>query len=135
MRTTTGDENVTYKTKAVILTHLATVLKTDLTDETAMINQYHDSGKQLGAAVLGVDSLTTNANPVLYIASGPNPDDAWLAQGGGTGGTPPGNATTSVAGLVKQATATANFAASDVAGLVTELNAFLTKYKASGQGA
>lgn len=130
MRNTTGDDNVTYKTKAVVLTNLAIVLKSDLTDVDSMINQFHDSGKQLGSAVLGVDSLTTNANPVLYVASGADPDDAWLPQGGG--GAAPGNATTTTAGLVKQAVTQAASTATDAAGVVTDFNSLLAKLKTAG---
>jgi len=44
-------------------------------------------------------------------------------------------ATTTIYGMVKQAEATPSFDATDVPGLVNQLNAFLVKYKASGQGA
>lgn len=46
--------------------------------------------------------------------------------------TPPGNATTTTAGLVKQAATQADFAGADAAAIVVELNAFLTKLKAAG---
>lgn len=46
--------------------------------------------------------------------------------------TPPGNATTTTAGLVKQAATQANFAGATAAAIVTELNTFLTKLKAAG---
>lgn len=133
-RPTTGDSPESIRTQAVQLTQIGIVLKSDLTKEDAMVNIAALSGKQVGAAILGVDDLETKANPSLYIAEGPNPADAWKALGGGGGGTPPGDATTTTSGLVKKAAATANFAATDVAGLVTELNAFLAKYKAAGQG-
>lgn len=133
MRPTTGDSPEAIRTQAVQLTQLGIVLKSDLTVESAMINQKALSGKQLGAAILGVDSLTTNANPVLYIAAGSEPDDAWIASSGAGGATVP-PATTTVQGTVLKAATTAAFAATDVAGLVAEMNAFLTKYKAAGQG-
>ena len=41
-------------------------------------------------------------------------------------------ATTSTAGIVKQAATQANSTASDVAGLVTDFNALLAKLKAAG---
>lgn len=132
MRPTTGDSPEAIRTQAVQLTQIGIVLKSDLTVESAMINQKALSGKQLGAAILGVDSLNTNANPVLYIAAGSEPDDAWLASSGAGAAVPP--ATTTVQGTVLKAATTAAFAATDVAGLVAQLNAFLTKYKAAGQG-
>ena len=46
--------------------------------------------------------------------------------------TPPGNATTTTAGLVKKAATQADFAGADTAALVIELNAFLAKLKAAG---
>lgn len=46
--------------------------------------------------------------------------------------TPPGNATTTTAGLVKQAATQANFAGADAAAIVAELNTFLTKLKNAG---
>lgn len=131
MRPTTGDQNVTYKTKAVVLTNIAHVLKSDLTDTTSMINQFHDSGKQLGSAVIGVDDLTTKANPVLYIAAGSAPADAWNPASG-SGGTPPGNATPTTPGLVKQSATQANSTATDAPGMVTDFNALLAKLKAAG---
>lgn len=46
--------------------------------------------------------------------------------------TPPGNATTTTAGLVKQAATQADFAGADAAAIVVELNTFLAKLKAAG---
>lgn len=46
--------------------------------------------------------------------------------------TPPGNATTTTAGLVKQAATQANFAGADAAAIVVELNTFLAKLKSAG---
>lgn len=81
MRPTTGDAPEAIRTQAVQLTQLGIVLKSDLIVATAMVNVAGLSGKQLGSAILAVDDLTTNANPALYIAAGPNPADAWLLVG------------------------------------------------------
>lgn len=88
MRPTTGDKPEAIKTQAVQLTQIGVVLKSDLTVATAMVNVAGLSGKQLGSVIVAVDSLTTKANPALYMAAGPNPTDAWLlvgpaASGGG----------------------------------------------------
>ncbi|AGF88189.1 head fiber protein [Salmonella phage FSL SP-058] len=50
----------------------------------------------------------------------------------GVGGTAPGAATTTTAGVVKQSTTQAASVATDVAGVVTDLNALITKLKAAG---
>ncbi|KWH03694.1 hypothetical protein WT58_23970 [Burkholderia territorii] len=44
----------------------------------------------------------------------------------------PGNATTSTAGVVKQAATQANSTAPDIATMVTDFNALLAKLKAAG---
>lgn len=55
-----------------------------------------------------------------------------LQDGNVGGGTAPGNASSTTAGLVKQAAAQANSTATDVAGLVTDFNALLAKLRTAG---
>lgn len=145
MRATTGDVNKAVKAKAVSLLNVGIVLKTDLTDATATINATAYSGKQKGGLVVATDA--DGSNPVLYMASGRNASDTWIAQGGGTYTLPP--ATTAVTGGVKQSAAVANqgtitVAGTDVAALVTstnaafatlvsKLNALLAAERTSGQ--
>ncbi|MGL6010989.1 MAG: head fiber protein [Shewanella oncorhynchi] len=127
-RPITGDAPVAVHTQAVQLTQIGIVLKTDLAVATAMVNVAGLSGKQVGAAIVGVDDLTTRANPVLYIASGPNPADPWIP----STATGVALATTSVAGVVKKAATQAASTATDVAGIVANFNTLLANLKASG---
>lgn len=68
------------------------------------------TGSGAGLTALNATQLTTGTVPVARLA----------------------NATTSARGVVLQAAAQANTAASDVAGLVTDFNALLAKLRTSG---
>lgn len=72
--------------------------------------------------------------PHVVVASGASsaaPDGAIPIDLYG-GGTTPGNATTTTAGLVKQAATQADSTATDAEGLKTDFNALLAKLKAAG---
>lgn len=70
----TGDltKNKVYQTSATAL-NFAVVCTDDLGNAAAAINQAHLSGKQAGAAVVGV-------NFIIYIAEGSKPTDKWISQ-------------------------------------------------------
>lgn len=126
MRATTGDEAKAIPTISVSLINIGYVLKTDLTDATKPVNFTAYSGKVKGSLVLGIDA--DGSNPVIYMATGSNPADAWNALGGASYTLPAATAT--ALGGVKQSAATADQAAvtvagADVAALVTSTNSAL----------
>lgn len=105
------------------------VLQASLSDTAHMINQSSLSGKEKGAMVVVVDSLTAPTTFELKAAEGGAPDDAWVSVGGAASYTLPA-ATASVLGGVKMSAATADQAATtvsgaDVAALVTSTNTAL----------
>ncbi|MNJ50913.1 hypothetical protein D3C77_462030 [compost metagenome] len=48
---------------------------TDVSNKAAPINQSHESGKRYGAMI----AVSGYGKPVLYMAAGSNPYDAWYA--------------------------------------------------------
>lgn len=76
----TGDgETFEAKQKeGVTLHNFPKVLAASLADEGALINDYAQSGKRLGAQVMSVDVLDTPTTASIYVASGSAPTDKWV---------------------------------------------------------
>ena len=77
----TGDvfEYTATAQEGVTLHNMPTILESQLLKAGANINQYQDSGKKLGAAIVGVtvDGNGVVTKATLFIASGSAPTSIW----------------------------------------------------------
>lgn len=64
--------------EGVTLHNYPTVLAASLADAGAVINDFAQSGKRLGAQVMAVNSLTAPTSATIYVAAGQDPDSDWV---------------------------------------------------------
>ncbi|MBD9612196.1 hypothetical protein IB245_11850 [Pseudomonas sp. PDM02] len=73
----TGDFGAFKATKkqGVTLHNMPVYPSSDVSNKAASINQEHESGKRYGAMI----TVSGYTKPVLYMAAGNKPTDAWIA--------------------------------------------------------
>lgn len=76
----TGDikDLVSKQKEGVTLHNMPNVALANLADATAVVNDKAQSGKRLGALIVGVDTTPTTGYTALFAASGPEPTDTWV---------------------------------------------------------
>lgn len=76
----TGDikDRVEVTKRGVTLHNFPTVLKTELAAIANIVNDKAQSGKRLGAQIMGVDDLDAPTVAALYVASGNDDDSVWI---------------------------------------------------------